>query len=340
MRPQSSALTIARAPRRDIRLVTTTGLVDRVIVIPRNGYANRLQAWASAQILADQVSAPLRVLWEPESVATTPAESLFSADLIDEQFVSTDEVTSLLGMPHVDFPRYLTHHADRGILVLAGHDRGEETFVRELGRLLNGLSQPTTLVIIAGGLFRLPGSSDAEAGRRSFYRQLRWSAPLDDLVESVEGGRPPYAALHVRQTDRSLQAPTEREMRRGLSRVSALIPERSLLICADTEAARVQWAAIGRELGFDPWSIEGVEFDRGSVDNGIFALLDWRLLSSASGVVHAAASTFSTEAVIAGGVAATSVPLQAGTLIKTRRRVRSAVESIVTYPERRRALGT
>lgn len=314
-------------------------MVDSVVVIPRNGYANRLQAWASAQMLADHVGSVLQVLWEPESVATTPAEALFSTDLIRQQFVSGERVSSLLGMPHTDFPRYLTHLDDRDVIVLAGHDRGEQAFMPELSRLLVGLSRPTTLVIIAGGLFHLPGSSDDAVGRRGFYRQLRWSAQLDDLVKSAEGTRLPFAALHVRQTDRSLQAPTEREMRSGLSHLASLVSERSLLICADTPIAKVQWAAIARELGFNPWSVEGVEFDRGSADNGIFAMLDWRLMSSATGVVHPAASTFSTEAVVAGGVEATSVPLQAGALVQAGRRFRHAAESLVTYPARRRSVG-
>lgn len=43
--------------------------LDRIVVVPRNGYVNRLQGWASAAILAAQLDASLHVLWEPEGSA-------------------------------------------------------------------------------------------------------------------------------------------------------------------------------------------------------------------------------------------------------------------------------
>lgn len=306
----------------------TNGRIDRVIVIPRNGYANRLQAWASAQALADHVGAPLEIVWEAEAVATTPADAIFSPDLITEHFVSGSLVEDLLGMPHVDFPRYLTALPDRRVIVLAGHDRGEQAFMADLSQLLSTLTAPTTLVIIAGGLFQLDSSTDAESARRDVYRGLAWSARLNELVTAAREDHPTFAALHVRQTDRSRQAPSDAAIRAGLRHLRDLVPERSLLICADTDAARRRWAEESRTLGFQPWSVEGVHFDRGSSDNGLYALLDWRLMASATGVVHPNASTFSTEAVVAGDVAETSVALRAGALTQAGRGLRAAVETV------------
>lgn len=325
----------APAPWLNNSIVAGAGFVDRVIVIPRNGYANRLQAWASGHSLAERIDAPLQILWEPEAVATTPAESLFSPELVSERFISGIELESMLGMPHRDFPRYLTYRPDLGVIMLAGHDRGEMAFMPELSHLLASLSQPTSLVVIAGGQFHLPGSAETKQARRAFYGQLEWSAQLNELFTTAVRDRPSYAALHVRQTDRSSEAPTGHALRAGLSRLRTLVSERSLLICADTEGARVQWTAEAKKAGFEPWSVEGVNFDRSSEDNGLFAMLDWRLMSSATGIVHPSASTFSTEAVVAGGTTSTSIALQAGALTRVTRRVGAVIQSVTDFPARR-----
>lgn len=304
-------------------------------MVPRNGYANRLQAWASARVVAARLGWSLRVLWEPQAVATTPASRLFSRDLISSTFVDSSSVTVTAGCPHEYFPRHLTVLPERDLIVLAGHERGEQAFMAELANTLDVTPSVAKLLIIAGGAFHLPGTTDPEGERRAAYAGIRWSDEIDLLVGQATAERPAFAALHVRQTDRSREAPTERALRTGLRLLRDRVAERSLFICADTPGARAQWAHEAVQLGFEPWSMPDVEFDRGSEDNGVSALVDWLLLSKATGAVHPATSTFSGEAVVAGGTQATSVPLSAGAGLRRIRALRSLGSAVATYPSRR-----
>ena len=154
----------------------------RVIVVPRNGYANRLQAWASSAILAAELDASLEVCWEPEAAAAAPASDLFAPQLIDRQFIADSHLARDLGTATADLPRYLTLDRDRGLIVLAGHDRGEQAFMSELIDLLGHACSPHTLVIVAGGKFHLPDGGDFVMQRRVFYQRLQWSPQVDSQV--------------------------------------------------------------------------------------------------------------------------------------------------------------
>ena len=311
------------------------GVIDQLVIVPRNGYANRLQAWASAHILARRLGAELRVSWEPEAVAATPAEALFHSDAIARTFMHPAALEQRLGRPHASIDRYLTHLADERVIVLAGHDRGEQAFMPELDAMLRTLTEPTTLIVIAGGQFAMAGGPDFRAQRADFYRALPWHPAIEERVgrELALHGR--YAALHVRMTDRSTHAPTERALDRGLRILSERVPERSLFICADTDEAREHWAARARRIGFDPWAASDVEFDRGSSANGVSAMVDWLLLTHATGVVYPEASTFSTEAVVAGGTGSNAVPLHAGRATRVRRQLEAHARSAASYRSRR-----
>ena len=104
--------------------------VANVVVIPRNGYANRLQAWASAAIVARTWGAPLKVCWEEEAVCPADASSLFRSAGEGSTFISSDEVEGLLGGSHEGLPRYLAHDSDSGVVTLAtDHHLGRRTVV-------------------------------------------------------------------------------------------------------------------------------------------------------------------------------------------------------------------
>ena len=306
----------------------------RVIVVPRNGYANRLQAWASSAILAAELDASLEVCWEPETAAAAPASDLFAPQLIDRQFIADSHLARDLGTATADLPRYLTLDRDRGLIVLAGHDRGEQAFMSELIDLLGHACSPHTLVIVAGGKFHLPDGGDFVMQRRVFYQRLQWSPQVDSQVEGQLAQRPPFSALHVRQTDRSDEAPPRHAIRSGLQALAATEAPRSLFIAADTPEGREQWMRESAALGFDPWTRAHVDLDRADPRAGVDALVDWRLLAHAAVVVHPRASTFSEEASVASGHHARAIALTAS---PARQRVRSAsalARSAVTYPRR------
>ncbi len=295
-------------------------MIEQVIAVPRNGYANRLQAWASSAVLANQLGASLSVCWSSEDIAHTPAQDLFSPELLREQFISPTELEEVTGSPHETLPRYLSVDEERGVIVLAGHDRGEQDFMAAVKDLSKRRTSLRALIIIAGGKFQLPGTAHFDQRRRDFYRSITWSEQvnrgvhlaLDNAVAlgEMKSDAIVFSALHLRETDRSIDSPTSAHIRHGLHILLERSLPRSLFVCADTSRARNEWQSLAAGLGFDAWSSPDVDFDRTSVSNGVSALIDWRLLSMARGVVFPDASTFSSEAVVAGGSANMSVALR------------------------------
>lgn len=309
--------------------------LERVIVVPRNGYANRLQAWASSAILAAQLDVCLRVLWEPEEVAPAEADALFASSVITRQFIAEDDFRAIVGRPHALLPRHLSYDPDRGVIVLAGHDRGEQAFIPELQRMLDDDTRAHTLVIIAGGRFHLPGDEDFVRQRSLFYQGLQWSSVVEARVAQALDGRAAFAGLHIRETDRSLEAPTPRTIRAGLRRLRERQGDGPLFVAADTVRGRDRWTAEAAALGFDPWSMSDVDLDRTAVGAGVDAVADWRVLAHAEAIVYPAASTFSEEASVASGHHDRAIPLGASA---SRRHVRAwgmTAHDVLTYPRRR-----
>ena len=307
--------------------------VDQVVIVPRNGLANRLQAWASAAILAAEWDVPLKVVWETEPAMPAEAADLFAPHVVRRWFSDPGLVTSLTGSAHSTLPRYLTR-AGRA-LVLAGHDRGEQAFMPEVVDALGTVEESTALVLIAGGKFHLPGNQDFTRQRGLFYRELTWSDAVDTRFDSGVQGRGPYSGLHIRQTDRSLEAPTRRMIREGLRQLRDEVRERDLFIAADTDEALASWAERSTQLGFTPWSLSGVDRSRTQVEAVIAAAADWRVLSGATGLVHPAVSTFSGEAAVASGHPEHAIALEASSGIQRMRSLGALVRSALTFPARR-----
>ena len=306
-----------------------------MVVVPRNGYANRLQAWASASALAAQAVSPLRVFWEPEEVAAAHPSDLFDAPWFETHSISNEELNDLLGGDHSSIPRYLTRDVVRSVVCLAGHDLGEQAFVPELIELSESLSTPHTLVIIAGGKFHTFDASHAREARRLFYRSLEWNPVINNAVEALTSDHVPYVALHIRTTDRSIEAPGRTSIRRALEQVRGGFAGRSLFVCADTAHSRRTWSKEAQRLGFDTWTVEEVEYDRSIPANGVSAMVDWRLLADAEIVIHPRDSTFSSEAVVAGGTWRESVPLAAPPWLRRSRQVQRFLRVAAAFPRRR-----
>lgn len=307
--------------------------VEQIVVVPRNGLANRLQAWASAAILAAEWDVPLKVAWETESAMPAEAADLFSPTLVQRWFAEPDLVRSLTGSAHSDLPRYLSRAGSS--LVLAGHDRGEQSFMPDVVEALRTSEAPLSLILIAGGKFHLPNTADFTRQRGIFYRELSWSDAVNSRFDEGVRGCGPYAALHVRQTDRSLQAPPARMIKDGLARLRALVPERDLFIAADTDAALSHWTTESARLGFRPWSLPDVDRSRTEVDAVIAAAADWRVLAGASGLVHPSVSTFSGEASVASGHPERGIPLEASDRLQRMRSGAELARAAVTFPARR-----
>lgn len=309
--------------------------LERVIVIPRNGYLNRLQAWASAAILAAHYDVPIRVLWENESIAPAGAEELFAPSLVASAFIERDELDELLAQPHEDLPRYLTSIPELGVAVLAGHDMGEQAFMGDLEALIAQNSWLKTLIIIAGGKFHVNGTANFTRQREVFYRQLRWNGAIDDRVQRELSARGAFNALHLRGTDHALSSPTPHQVEAALTALRLRSDERSLFIAADTASTRELWTQASRELGFEPWSVSGISLERGSSSAGVDALIDWRLLGSSQALVYSTVSTFAEEAAVASGNVEQAIPLTASAVTQQRRKFGRLFNAGLTYPKRK-----
>ncbi len=308
--------------------------LDEIVVVPRNGYINRLQAWASSAILAAQLDVPVKVMWEAEDAAPASADQLFASDLIERTFCDRSRLDARVGMRHEDLPRYLTVNPERRLIVLAGHDRGEQALMTDLVDALRHPSEPTTLLIIAGGKFHLATAEDFDRRRRLFYEQIAWSYDIDRPFDDELSRHGSYVALHVRGTDRSREAPTRRTVRAGLEQLLAATPERALFVAADSPAGRDRWSAVAKSLGFDPWSARGIDHDRTRAGAGQGALLDWRLLGASKGLVYTRASSFGEEAAVTTGRPEACIALSA---TAGRQRARAAADvgrAAITYPHR------
>ncbi len=308
--------------------------LERIVLVPRNGLGNRLQAWASATILAAQWDVPLKVMWEPETPAPAAPTELFSAEAISRSFVSREWLDDLLGIAHEGLPRYLQVDSSRRVVTLAGHDRGEQVFMAALPGALTNASEPHSLVIIAGGLFHIPSAEDFNRQRSLFYGALPWTKHLLERARLASSGHAPYCALHIRQTDRSLEAPPASVIRQALATMAERVAERSLFITADTAAGRSTWADEAPRLGYSPWSVADTEFDRTATSGAVSAAVDWILLAGATALAYPAASTFSAEAAVASGHGELCVPMSASRRRQQARAWGMHARHAVTYPSR------
>lgn len=296
-----------------------TSALERIVVVPVNGYANRLQAWASASIMAAHFGAATQVCWEIEDVAPAAAPEIFAGDVIRDHFIDPDRVSALLGMPHSNTPRYLSVDQNRGVAFLAGHDRGEQFFVPALIRELNASPEISTLVVAAGGKFHVPDEVDFDEKRRHFYNQIGWHSDIVSRLQSTSMAKQPYIGLHIRQTDRSREAPTSRAIERALRTLSRRSGLTHVFIAADTATARTEWTNRAAQLGLTPWTSDAVVFNRHDERSAPDAIVDWLLLGRASGLIYSATSSFGQEAAIMNAHPEWTLPLEASPGLQNRR---------------------
>ncbi|CAB4902495.1 MAG: hypothetical protein F2923_02245 [Actinobacteria bacterium] len=316
--------------------------MKRVVVFPVSGYINRLQAVASASLLAQELGWQLFVAWEPQEVAAAPANALFSEEFCHE-FVRTEaQIDELFSIRKDSIPRYLTTDVPAGRITLAGHDHGEQIFMPELSASLQANSEIHTLAIAAGGHFGLTGSNlsmqQQEAflrpARGAWYRNLQLNAEIEQRVFNERAARPSYLALHLRYTDRSHQVPSRRSISQALETLAARTKTRSLFIASDSAASRDEWAQRARVLGFEPWSVEHSVWDRSDPRSAHPALIDWRLLCGSEAMVYFSESSFAYEAAVASGGFDESIGLSPHKLSGIRAGAAKLFGAAISYPIR------
>jgi len=316
--------------------------MKRVVLFPVSGYINRLQAVASAALMAKELGWQFLIAWEPQQVAAAPANALFSETFCRDFVRSEVEIAEMLGIHKEEIPRYLTINEVAGQITLAGHERGEQIFMPELSTALHQNPGIQTLALIAGGHFGFTDTNlsipEQEASLRpnrgSWYRSLQLRSDIEQRVLVERAAHPSYLALHLRYTDRSHQVPSKKYISQALETLASRTATRSLFIASDTAASRDEWAARSEAMGFEPWCVEHTVWDRSDERSAHPALIDWRILGGSEAMVYFEESSFAYEAAVATGSFDHSIGLSPSRFSGVQAGVTRSITAALTYPKR------
>ncbi len=304
--------------------------VNRVVVVPLSGYINRLQAIASASIIADQCNTELAVCWADVNVTPAPVSEIFSTNFVERNVIDSSDFARLAGFQYNEVPAYLNVRAS--VVSIAGLDKGEQAFMPQLQSLIEQSQQPLTLVFSAGGNFSFSEPETAISQRGDWYRKFRFSAAIESRVNEFLTNRDPYVGLHLRYTDRSHQTPLERAIDQAISSQVELISTDSVFIASDTEKARDKWFRKLQRAGLKPWTAEVPLDSVLRTQAGVGAMVDWKILGHAQSSVYFAASSFGHEAAVMAGSLETSIALHGHAIQRVRSRSKELAGSLVNYP--------
>lgn len=312
-----------------------------ILLFPRSGYANRLQAMVSAQILARQTNATLHVCWSVQDVAPATPSEIFSMHDSTFSFVAEAEVEKRWGVREKDIPMFLSAQRNRQLLSLAGHSRGEQYFMPELKAYLTD-DRPDLIVLIAGGKFTLEGGqvlSQAEQDhfrqqRHLMYSQVRFAPVIEDSAGEATLNNNDFAGLHLRYSDRSREAPWRFSIIPAVKKVTDATRTSSIFVASDSAEERSHWVDKLQRCGLNPWTVTPRSLNRGENQSALDALVDWRILSRTSGMVYFAASSFGEEAAVASGHWSRGVGIPPSKSRSEWVRARGYLKSAWTYPSR------
>ena len=319
-------------------LVKTT---PKIFIVPRSGYANRLQAIASTALMAEDLGSDWQVVWEPQDVAPANPCVVFDETFVKERILSIDELQESHGIDAREFPLYLNFSRKTNTLWLAGHDKGEQFFMPDMRGVIDSV-MVENIVIIAGGKFTLEGGrtlSHFQAiefmeRRRVFYENLRFDLRIEQAANREVSVRPRFSSIHVRHSDRNHQAPWRGSTRRAILTLMERDQPESIFVASDTKSARSEWMDYLTRHGANAWTTDPESMDRSSSLATLGALLDWRLLSLSTSIVYFRESSFAEEAAVASGNWSNCIALP---MARTRRLYVTALEygrALATYPVR------
>lgn len=264
----------------------------KVILQPQNGYINRIQALASAGLLARELGAEFEVEWIPDQFAPARPEEVFSSGFLKG-------FTLLSECKPWNLDPYLKVSFDKTTVTLAGLDRGEQEFMNALRTELSSNSKVQELRISAGGKFSLNGTgTEFDRNRGSFYRnEVQFTLEIEQAAEQIALDRGDYIGLHLRYSDRSHQAPSRRSIESALRHFTIERGVDQVFIASDDFRALDHWIPRLKKLGLHAWSASPPASN--TYRAAAPALIDWRLLTLSKGVVFFQESSFGEESAVA-----------------------------------------
>lgn len=309
----------------------------RVVIVPRNGYVNRLQALVSAQILARDIEAELELAWLAQPAAPSTVDLVLNAAAFPGRLADSD--FSLPGDIKLDdVPVGITRIGESSLLV-AGGLAGEQVLMPQLRRELAGPAK--TLVIVAGGKFWLRGDAEISSTsarefhlkRQRAYQRLRLNALIEEQARRTVTQLPEnFIGLHLRYGDRNWQAPSRRRLRAAMHHLREHAC-REVYVAGDDAQQIHEWSTW---LGSHGWHVWTNSRDASSALSRRTpeALVDWRVLGAASRVVFFSESSFGEEAAVASGHYETSIPLEPSSMRALRLKSLWHTRNALTYPSR------
>ena len=319
-----------------------TSNIERVLLYPRSGYSNRLQAMASSAILAKRLGAEFRICWEIENVVPEGPEFTFDPDFCAEVMVTPGQCMDNWSLAREELPRYLNVLQDRRLIVLAGHDRGEQEFMGALARAIETAPISSTIVIVAGGQFFLYSDAstypnwraDFRTARHDYYTSVPFHPKIESEAANAIASREPFLGLHLRYTDRAHQAPFDGQIRRAMLSAATSSGLTHVFVAADSRATREKWSMVAEDIGLHAWSYDQASWDRTASGSGLAALTDWRILTRADRLIYFAESTFAEEAAVASTGYTESIALGPSAVRSTLLRAQGLAQTAVSYPRR------
>jgi hypothetical protein len=270
-----------------------------ILIIPVNGYLNRLQAVASTYSLSLELGACFKVLWLKDSIASTDLSSLFAEEFIQKYFVDLCYVSTKYSINDIlDIPLYLNIDEERKVITLVGHDKGEQFFMNQLNLLVNNIEyKDFSIIIKAGGKFSLSNAPDFIENRRFFYNNILFASDIYNFVNQKKF-KLPYLGLHLRTTDRSIHSPTRRQLINYLLKLQQELGINHVFLASDNSNYDAKFTKNLNALGFDVFKANTDILDRIHPEAGRQAMIDWLILSRSVATAYHKDSSFSQEAAI------------------------------------------
>jgi len=307
--------------------------VERVVIIPRNGYVNRLQALVSAQILAEELDASLGVAWIPQPAAPAVVSDVLENSVWDPNVIDASELLPD-GITPDTVPIGVTQAPGR-VLMLAGGINGEQVLMPQLREQIK--QDSNVIVIVAGGKFWLQGDKELSPTQAANFRTLRRNKyahlHLNDSIETaaqqfITGLPENYLGLHLRYSDRNPQAPLKRTIKQAVAEHREMSGN-AIFLCGDDPRRLDDWRDHLARRGWDV-RMNATSLGNTSSRRPASALVDWRILASSSRVIFFAESSFGEEAAVASGHFDESVGLRPSQVRASA--MRAAM--LITYPAR------
>ena len=296
----------------------------KVVAIPRNGLGNRLQMLASCKILASDLNADFEIVWDEQDIFTSTFSTIFHS--IDN--TTTIDAGTTKQVFASEYPDFTNYDAEKNIITLKNLRIGDQAFMPKLRRLILSANSSTSIVVISGEKFLLnegpsfKDSPDFRKNRQSFYRDIKFSEPVNLLVnERLSSLSSNFWAIHLRATDRSSEAMSLSKIKNAIlaTRYSLNLKDRNVFIASDDQERGLHLSSALTNEGFKVIFFPEINRNRLSNHEALDSIVDWILLSKARQVFSYGSTTYSYEASVAGGTFESRIHLAEGKIHQAKR---------------------